>query len=266
METKKLAVIGNGYLAGIIADAWEKGFLEGYRFTGILGRSREKTETLAGRAGCRACFSIEELLEEKPDYVVEAASVEAVKRFGEAVLLGDADFLALSIGAFADEAFYERMKTCAAARGRRIHILSGAVGGFDVLRTVALMSAAGEGKLEARMRTKKGPASLQGTPIFKEHLMEDEQESRVFAGSAKEAIGLLPTKVNVAIAASLATAGPAHTGMEIYSVPGMVGDDHKITAQAGGVKAVVDIYSSTAAIAAWSAVERLRNLASPIVF
>ena len=51
METKKLAVIGNGYLAGIIADAWEKGFLEGYRFTGILGRSREKRRpSRAGRA------------------------------------------------------------------------------------------------------------------------------------------------------------------------------------------------------------------------
>ena len=47
---------------------------------------------------------------------------------------------------------------------------------------------------------------------------------------------------------------------------GVIVDVDKITAQAGGVKAVVDIYSSTAAIAAWSAVERLRNLASPIVF
>ena len=33
-----------------------------------------------------------------------------------------------------------------------------------------------------------------------------------------------------------------------------------------GVKATVDIYSSTSAIAGWSAVALLRNLASPICF
>ena len=35
--------------------------------------------------------------------------------------------------------------------------------------------------------------------------MEDGEESRVFHGNAKEAISLLPTKVNVAVASSLAT-------------------------------------------------------------
>ena len=105
-----------------------------------------------------------------------------------------------------------------------------------------------------------------GTPLFKEELLTDTEESRVFSGNAKEAIGLLPTKVNVAVASSLATAGPDETGVNIYSVPGMTGDDHKITAEIEGVKAVVDIYSSTSAIAGWSVVAVLRNLVSPIVF
>ena len=98
------------------------------RFVGVLGRSREKTEALARRLGCRACFALGELMEEGPDYVVEAASVEAVKSCGEAVLSGGADLLVLSIGAFADASFYEKMERCAAANKRRIHILSGAVG------------------------------------------------------------------------------------------------------------------------------------------
>ena len=115
MEKKKLAVIGNGYLAGILAQAWEKGLLESYRFVGVLGRSREKTEALARRLGCRACFALGDLMEEEPDYVVEAASVEAVKSCGEAVLSGGADLLVLSIGAFADPSFYEKMERCAAA-------------------------------------------------------------------------------------------------------------------------------------------------------
>ena len=63
-----------------------------------------------------------------------------------------------------------------------------------------------------------------------------------------------------------ATTGPEITGVTMHSVPGWVGDDHCITAEIEGVKAVVDICSSTSAIAGWSAVSLLRNLASPVCF
>ncbi len=52
----------------------------------------------------------------------------------------------------------------------------------------------------------------------------------------------------------------------MHSVPNWVGDDHKITAEIDGVKAVVDIYSRSSSIAGWSVVALLRNLASPICF
>ena len=65
---------------------------------------------------------------------------------------------------------------------------------------------------------------------------------------------------------SLATTGPEITGVTMHSVPGWVGDDHCITAEIEGVKAVVDICSSTSAIAGWSVVSLLRNLASPVCF
>ena len=67
-------------------------------------------------------------------------------------------------------------------------------------------------------------------------------------------------------AAHRATTGPEITGVTMHSVPGWVGDDHCITAEIEGVKAVVDICSSTSAIAGWSAVSLLRNLASPVCF
>ena len=85
------------------------------------------------------------------------------------------------------------------------------------------------------------------------------------SGTAAQAIAVLPTKVNVAVAASLAATGPDRACAEIVSVPGFTGDDHCITAEIDGVKAVVDIYSRTSAIAGWSVVALLRNLASPIM-
>ena len=49
-------------------------------------------------------------------------------------------------------------------------------------------------------------------------------------------------------------------------MPGFVGDDHCITVETDGLKAVVDIYSATSDIAAWSVVALMRNLASPMMF
>lgn len=257
----RLAIIGNGFLAEIIVEALKKGMLPDYELVGILGRSEEKTNALAAKADCKACFSIEELLAQKPGIVAEAASVAAVKDYAEQILSAKADMAVLSIGAFADRDFYERVAQTAKEHGTKVHIASGAIGGFDVLRTVSLMDQA-----KVTFETHKGPASLQNTPLFEDHLMTDAEETQVFDGSAKEAIALLPTKVNVAVAASLASVGPDAEHVQITSVPGFVGDDHRITAEIDGVKAVVDIYSSTSAIAGWSVVALLQNLSSPIVF
>ena len=257
----RLALLGNGFLAGIIVEAAKKGMLADYELVGVLGRSEEKTVALAQKAGCKACFTIEELLNEKPDIVAEAASVASMKDYAEKILSSGASMAVLSIGAFADREFYERVAQTAKEHGTKVHLASGAIGGFDVLRTVALMDQA-----TVTFETHKGPASLQNTPLFEEHLMTDETETQVFEGSAKEGIALLPTKVNVAVAASLASVGPDAEHVKITSVPGFVGDDHCITAEIEGVKAVVDIYSSTSAIAGWSVVALLQNIVSPIVF
>lgn len=261
MGRRKLGILGNGYLAGIVVEAFERNLLPEYELVGILGRTGEKTGALAERAGCAACGTIDELLALEPECIAEAASVAAVKDYAVRILEAGCSLVVLSIGAFADRDFYGLVGRTAAENGVRVHIASGAVGGFDVLRTISLM-----GKAVSGIETRKGPQSLSGTPLFEAHLMTDEGPSHVFEGNAREAIGLLPTKVNVAVAASLATTGPENTTVNIYSVPGFVGDDHKITAEIEGVKAVVDIYSSTSAIAGWSVVAVLRNLVSPVVF
>ncbi len=260
-EKKRLAIAGCGFLGNIVMDAWCAGLLPEYEVTGVLGRTPEKTKAMAEKAGCPVCRDIRELLETKPDYVAEMASVQLVKDIAEPVLKSGASLVVLSIGAFADEEFYEHIRYVAQGNGTRVHMASGAVGGFDVLRTISLM-----GQVKTEMITRKGPGSLQNTPVFREELLEAGEETEVFTGNTREAIKLLPTKVNVSVAASLATAGTEKTRYHIISVPGMAGDDHKITAEIDGVKAVVDIYSSTSAIAGWSVVALLQNLASPIMF
>ena len=72
--------------------------------------------------------------------------------------------------------------------------------------------------------------------------------------------------MNVAIATSLASAGPEKTRSVIESEPGMVGDIQEITVKGEEINATLSVYSRTAAIAGWSVVALLQNLASPVEF
>jgi len=261
MKKIKLALIGYGYLNEIVANALKDGYLPEYELIAVLGRDYDRAKEFAKRHGCKACADINELMAIKPDFTAEAASVNAVQNYSEKILNGGSNLVVLSIGAFADRDFYERIKSLAVQNERRVYIASGAVGGFDVLRTAALM-----GPITASIGAQKAPASLKNTPLFADELMNITAPRPVFCGTTKEAIATLPTKVNVAIATALASAGPENTIMHIKAVPGFEGDEYKIEIQGEEVRAELNIYSRTSAIAAWSVVAVLQNAVSPIVF
>lgn len=75
-----------------------------------------------------------------------------------------------------------------------------------------------------------------------------------------------PTKVNVSVAASLASVGPDNMQVSIQSTPGFAGDTQKVEIKNKQVHAVVEVYSATSEIAGWSVVNTLLNITSPIVF
>lgn len=267
-RNKKLAIVGSGKLSEIIIEALLKGLLPDYQLIGIMSRSRENAERLVikyskakpeSSPNCTACVSLDDLLALGPDYIAEAASPAAMRELAIPALRQGISIVTLSIGAFADKTFYEEVIKTAAESGSKVHIVSGAIGGFDVLRTVSLM-----GDCTASIDTEKGPDSLKGTSVYDDALQNERRV--VFSGNAKEAIGLFPTKVNVAVAASLASVGPEKMKVSVTSTPGYTGDDHRIEIKSEEVHAVIDVYSKTAKIAGWSVVNTLRNIASPIVF
>lgn len=266
MTSKTLAIVGCGKLAEIVVDAVIDGILPDYQLIGLFSNNHEKVQRLAkkmqgadGSYVCTPCHTVEELLALKPDYIVESASPAAMKALALPALKNGSSIVTLSVGVFADEEFYNEVKKVARQNNTRVHIASGAIGGFDVLRTVSLM-----GPCEASIDTEKGPNSLKGTPVYDETLQTEKR--KVFEGNAKEAIALFPTKVNVAVAASLAAVGPMAMKVSVTSTPGYIGDDHRIEINSDQVKAVIDVYSETAQIAGWSVVNTLRNITSPIVF
>lgn len=265
MKTK-FGIVGCGFLGNIVADAWKNGLLEDYELVGVTSRSRSSSEATAAKVGCKVCGSVDELLALEPEYIVETASVEAVRSMAVPVLRRGVNLVVISIGAFADLAFYEEVKQAAKEGGAKVHLASGAIGGFDVLQTVTLMAEAQKLSEKAGIETHTGAKGFRNTPVWEDHLLTDTEKTTVFTGNAKEAIATFPRRVNVAVATSLATTGPEITSVTMHSVPNWVGDDHCITAEIEGVKAVVDICSSTSAIAGWSVVALLRNLSSPVCF
>lgn len=263
MEKLKLALVGCGKLNEIVAQAATDGVLASdYELVAVLeGHDKEKGRKFGECYHCSVVDTIDDLLAFKPDYTAEAASVQAVKDYAEAILAAGSHLVVLSIGAFADEAFYEHIQAVARQNKRRVHIASGAVGGFDVLRTARLMSP-----IEMSITSAKDPAVAAKMTFTREEIAAVEAPEVIFEGTTKEAIEKLPTQMNVAIATALASAGPVDTEIKIEVEPGFKGDRYKIVLEGEEVKTDLTIYSRTSAIAGWSVVATLQNAVSPIVF
>ncbi|MBQ8307873.1 MAG: aspartate dehydrogenase, partial [Alistipes sp.] len=66
--------------------------------------------------------------------------------------------------------------------------------------------------------------------------------------------------------ASRASVGPEQMQVEMQSSPYFRGDTQRVEIRNPQVRAVVDVYSATPEIAAWSVVAVLQRITAPIVF
>ena len=266
MKIKTLVIVGCGKLAEIVVDALINGLLPNYRLIGTISRTIDKAQYLADKINstqtdhiCNAYDSMDKLLSLKADYIVETATPDVLKDFALRALENGSSIVPLSIGAFADDKFYIDVQKAAIENDVKVYIPSGSIGGLDVMRTASLM-----GNTKVKFSAEKSPKPLRHTKVYDKSLETEKRE--VFNGNAKEAIALLPTQVNVAVATSLATVGPENLEVSIGSTPNYVGDRHIISIKNEQVDATLDIYSQTSDIAGWSVVNTLQNIASPIVF
>lgn len=222
---KRAAVIGCGALGTIIVTNFARA--EGWTLTGVMARTKAHAEALAANAGCRAATTLEELLADKPDLVVEIAGIGAAKAYGEAVLEAGCDFVLVSAGALADADWKARMTETALRTGRRIHVASGAIGGFDVLRTAALM-----GVEEATFESTKSPKSLSGAPGLMGVELPADRETLAFEGGVEEAVRGFPKNINVAAATASAADAP-NVRVRLVARPGLTVNTHHIDVKAG---------------------------------
>lgn len=256
----KLGLYGCGKLNKIVVDCYKKGLLEGYEIVGCYSKTEESRNEMAASLGISPCNTYQELLQRKPNYIVEGTNPQAVKDILEDTLNSKINVILLSIGALADTNYYNKIKELCIKNNVRIHLASGAIAGFQVLQTAGLM-----GITKSQLTNTKGPAALKKTSLYKEEM--EKCDTKAFYGSAYDAILNLPTGINVGVATALATSGVNDTKILIQTKPDFIGDSQCIDIECNDeIKAHLDVYSKTSDIAGYSVVALLRNLISPIVF
>ena len=125
----KIGLLGCGNVGRIIA-----AHAGGIRVVAVFDIIPGRAEDLAELCHARAYTDFDLFMQEDFSIVVEAASVDAVKLYGEAVLRSGRDIAILSVGALADEEFCERLIDVAREAGQKIRIPSGAIIGLDNLK------------------------------------------------------------------------------------------------------------------------------------
>lgn len=257
---KKLGLYGCGKLNWIVAKSYKMGLLSDYEIVGCYSKTKESVDELSKFLEIEPCYSYDELLNRKPEYIAEATNPKATKDVLIKTLESKVNVVLLSIGALADEKYYKEVEMIAKKNNVKIHLASGAICGFQVLQTAKLMNLT-----KAKLTNTKGPRALSRSSLYKPN-MEYENEV-AFNGSAYEAILNLPTGINVGVATALATMGVHETEILIQTQPGFIGDSQCIDIECGDeIKAHLDVYSRTSDIAGYSVVALLRNLTSSIVF
>jgi aspartate dehydrogenase len=196
--------------------------------------------------------------------LVEASGLAAVPEIAGAALAEKKDLMIMSVGALIEDLeWFERFRK----KNCRLHFPSGAVAGLDALKA----AAAGGGLKKVVLTTRKPPAGLAGAPFFKRRKLEPATltvATKIFSGSARQAIRLFPANVNVAAAVSLAGLGPDRTKVEIIADPAAVRNSHTLSAEGafGSFRAITEnVPSPTNPKTSWLAVLSALALLQTIV-
>jgi aspartate dehydrogenase len=202
------------------------------------------------------------------DAVAECAGHEAVRMHGQRVLERGADLLVTSVGAFTDDALFDRLIAAATANGRRLIVPSAGIGALDIL------SSARVGGLDSvTVTVRKDPSAWRGTVA--ETLCDLDSLSEpvvVFDGPVREGARLYPQNVNISAAAAIAGLGLDLTRVIIVAEPGLTA--HVVELEATGAFGCFtfreDIAISaenrkTGKLVAMALVKSVRQLASTLV-
>ena len=264
----KLGLVGFGSIGSILAKAISEGKAGDVQLVAVHDLfEKPPFAQVDERPGYTR--TIEALLQEDMDVVVEAVSQSVLRQVAPLVLQSGRDLIAMSVGAFADEAWLAETAGLARAHDCCIYLPSGAIGGLDALSAAMLddMHTVSLTTIKP-LRALKGARSAIDPGLDLETITEP---TCLYDGPAEEAIRLFPKNVNVAATLSLATIGVYKTRVKIIADPHAENNTHRIEAKGnfGRLSLELNLNASpdnpkTSYLAALSAVRLIKKLTETI--
>ena len=257
---KNIALLGFGAIAQFVARKIES--TENLRISSIVDLARFSGESrIVGQSQVPVISSVA-AFPERPDLVLDCAGHAALREHGQQILEIGIPLITVSAGAFADDELYETLCRSAKASGTQVQIVSGAIGGLDVL------SAASVGELrKVTYRGTKPPMSWLGTPAEESlDLARLSQATTHFEGNARDAARLYPRNANVAASVALAGIGFDRTEVVLVADPSASRNIHEVIAEGefGNLAIKIEGYAlsdnpKSSALAAMSVVKEVQN-------
>jgi len=265
VKVKRVAVIGCGSIGSEVVRAIEEGYVKAELvalYDIIKDKCVELTKQLRSQEP-RVVSDLRELMTEKPEIVVEAASQDAVREYGEEVLRGGASLVVLSVGALMDPNTLNKLLKAAEEGNTYIYVPTGAIAALDAVRALRRV-----GFEKVTLRTRKPPTSLKLVGEPTKDLSKVREPTAVFRGKASEAVKKLPFNINVSAALSLASGTDAE--VEVIADPNVRRNVHEIEVISKASRITVRVENvpsprnpRTSYLATLSAIELLRKLTSP---
>ena len=219
-QETRVAIIGRGAIGGPLIEALRAGRVPSHVLECVLARSRRTPWEVTSLAA---------LLERKPDLVIEAAGQEPARQVARQVLAAGCDLMLFSVGALADPDTETALrKATEEPDAGRLLLTAGAVGGFDIIKT---LKAAGA--IEAvHLRSTTAPQALLQPWMEADQRREIEQARgpvTAFTGSARAACLRFPSVANVSAAVALSSIGFDRVETELVADPSARAKTHEIS-------------------------------------
>jgi len=266
----RVGLIGGGVIARLVLEHAQRGAMRDVEIVAVMGRSdRSSAKALAREFGITFVTERDDLIDARPQVVIEAASHAAVQAHAEPLLSSGIAVIVLSAGALVDDRLRERMERAAAQHHALLYVPSGGIGGLD-----ALKAACAAGADEVSISVTKPPAAWKNIP-YVERLGIDlhrlDRAATLFDGTAREGVPHFPANVNIAAVLSLAGIGFDRTHLTVVADPGLAFNTHFIRIR--GPTGMIDVRfeslpsvdnPKTAMLACFSALAALTQFNSPV--
>lgn len=273
MPKKNVGLVGCGTIGTHIAMAIESRTIANASLTGVFDIINSNAKILKSKLSSnpKVYSNFDSLVDSEADIIVEAASQEAVRKFGKQIIEANKDLMIMSVGALANTIFLTELLDLAPVRkGRsKIYVPTGAIAGIDAIRSVRHLLDS------ITLTTTKSPRALAGAPFFATsgvNLDMITKITEIYDGSASEAVKLFPANVNVAAVLSLAGLGADKTKVRVRVDPHATTNQHEIvaTGRFGDIKITVNNVPApgnpkTSFLAVLSAIECLRSICDDVI-